>query len=90
MKKYIINPDYRICQNNDVSIVLTSDMTNIYVLGAVEYLIVSCFESAISEESAIDIIKKKFTEESFDENECKDFIGELFDNNILVLVDDTN
>ena len=90
MKKYIINPEYTICENEEVEVVLTSNMQQVYVLQNVESLIVKCFSAPQTIKNAIATIRESFTVESFNALECEIFIQEIIDASIIVLADDKN
>lgn len=88
MEKYIINPEYTICENDETSVVLTSNMEYVYVLQEVESLIVKCFLKPQTINEAIVAIRDSFTLDSFDKAECETFISEIIKSSIIVLADD--
>lgn len=90
MEKYIINPEYTICENDEMDVVLTSNMEHIYVLQDVESVIVKCFLTPKTIEEAMVTIRESFTWDSFNVLECENFVSEIINARIIVLADDKN
>ena len=90
MQKYIINPEYTICENDEIDVVLTANMEQVYILHNVESLIVKCFLTPQTIKAALVAIRDNFTSDSFDEAECEIFISEIIKSSIIVLADDKN
>ena len=90
MKKYIINPEYTICENDEMDVVLTANMEQVYILQDVESLIVKCFSTPQTIKEAIVTIRERFTLDSFNVLECESFISEIINAGIVVLADDKN
>ena len=90
MEKYIINPEYTICENDEINVVLTSNMQHVYVLQDVESIIVKSFLTPKAIKEAMVTIRETFTLDSFNVLECESFISEIINAGIIVLADDKN
>lgn len=90
MEKYIINPEYTICENDKIDVVLTSNMQHIYVLQDVESKIVKCFLTPKTIKEAMVTIREIFSLDSFNVLECENFVSEIINASIIVLADDKN
>lgn len=90
MEKFIINPEYTICENDEIDVMLTANMEQVYILQDVESLIVKCFLTPQTIKAAIATIRDNFTSDSFDEVECESFILEIIKSNIIVVANDKN
>lgn len=88
MKKYVFNPEYSICQNDEIDVILTSNMEDVFVLQNVESIVVRCFLVPQTIKEAIMMIRNYFVVDSFNELECENFISEMIDSHIIVLADD--
>lgn len=88
MCKYIFNPQYTIIhnENEEVDFVFSSNMEQVYLLHKIELLILQCFSLPRTIEEAMVTIKLHFSSESFNIQECKEFIDSLINEGIITHV----
>ena len=83
MKKYIINPEYVTSRNENSNILFSSDMECVYVLKEVESIIVNTFLDPLSMNDAVEKLRTYFSIESFNAEECIEFINLLIEEKII-------
>ena len=88
MVKYIFNPEYVINENEKMNVVFTSEMENIYVLKDVESIILKSFHQEKTIDEAVREIKTLFTYDTFNQEECIEFINTLIKEGVLVNAQD--
>ena len=84
MKKYQMNPNYVVNQTENFNTIFSEKVDKVFIMQEVESEILHTFETPICIDDAIDIISTKFTLETFNELECRQYINELIENKILV------
>ena len=84
MQQYYINPNYVINETEKFYTIFTEKVDKVFILHQVEREILLVFSEPVCIDMAIDIISKKFTSDTFNEDECRQYIRELIENGILV------
>ena len=81
----MFNYRYTICDNDDVSIVLTDTMHQVYLLRDLESLIVKSFIVPKTINEALAEIGEQIAQGSFKADECREFIDEAIIADLLVI-----
>ena len=84
MKQYIFNPAFSLSYNEDKSVIFTSDMKKVFILGDVEVAILKPFLEGNTIENALSEARKSFYDGQINLFECNKFIDDLINANILV------
>lgn len=84
MQQYYINPNYVVNQAEKFYTIFTEKVDRVFILQQVESEILLAFNEPKCIDVAVDIISKKFSNDTFNENECRQYINELIENRILV------
>ncbi len=84
MKKYIFNSEYVIDENENMSIVFSSDVEYVYVLQDIELRILKTFFKEKNIDEAVAEIGAFFSSESYRREECAEFINKLIEEGILI------
>ena len=84
MQQYYINPNYVVNQTEKYYTIFTEKVDKVFLLQEVESEILFVFSEPKSIDAAVEIIADKFTRNSFNEAECRQYINELIENKILI------
>lgn len=82
MAVFVINPEYVVNEMDDSIVLFTADMEKIYIFNDVEKIILNAFVDSIDLRHAVKEISAQFN--SFDENECIEYIEKLISERVLV------